>query len=122
MANEKTKTEQTNAFTNAKNVVALKPKSVAVQAFVYKSLNDLKALISFIGNRPLINPDTSLQFKKMTVKENSVVMRNSYGEVTEVLTFDEAQNKYDIAAEHDFTAADVNKVQDKPVRTRASKA
>lgn len=114
------KTEQ-NIFAEAKNCVALKPKSVAVTAFVYRDLSDLKNLILFVGNRPLINPDTSLQFKKQTVKENSVVMRNAYGEVTEVLSYDDAANKYDIAAQHDFTAADANKVQEKPVRTRTSK-
>lgn len=106
-----------NPFAEAKNCVAIKPKSVAVSAFVYKSLADLKNLILFVGNRPLINPDTSLQFKKMTVKENSVILRNAYGEVTTVMSFEDAANRFDIAAQHDFSQADANKVEEKPVKT-----
>lgn len=110
-----------NVFTEAKQSLILKSKVVPVQAFVYKDFSDLENLIKFVGSRPLINGDMSIQFKKTIVPKNSVVMRNQYGEVMSALTFDQANNLYEIAAQSEFKPEHVNKVIDKVKKTRTPK-
>jgi hypothetical protein len=110
-----------NVFTEAKQSVILKTKVVPVQAFVYKDFSDLENLIKFVGSRPLINGDMSIQFKKTIVPKNSVVMRNQYGEVISALTFDQANTLYEIAAQSEFKPEHVNKVIDKEVKKRTPK-
>jgi hypothetical protein len=110
-----------NVFTEAKQSVILKTKVVPVQAFVYKDFSDLENLIKFVGSRPLINGDMSIQFKKTIVPKNSVVMRNQYGEVMSALTFDQANTLYVIAAQSEFKPEHVNKVIDKVKKSRTPK-
>ena len=110
-----------NVFTEAKQSVILKSKVVPVQAFVYKDFNDLENLIKFVGSRPIINGDMTIQFKKTIVPKNSVVMRNQYGEVINVLSFDQANTAYEIAAQSEFKPEHINKVIAKEVKKRAPK-
>jgi hypothetical protein len=118
MANE-------NPFANAKQSLILKPKTIAIQAFNYKGLEDLKNLIDFVGSTPKIDVDKSgqpiLLYKKNVLKENSIIMRNSFGEVTNVLTYPDAAEVFDISAQSEFKPEHKNKVQDKPPRKKVKK-
>jgi hypothetical protein len=111
-----------NPFETSKNAVILKTKVVPEMAYIYRGFNDLKNLILFVGSKPMINGDMSLQFRKVVVPENSVVMRNKYGEIVRVLTFEQAALLYDIAAQSDFRPEDENKVVAKEVKPRGKKA
>lgn len=109
-------------FDNAKTMVILRPKSTPVEAIIYKGFDDLESLIGFVGARPALNPDLTMQFKKQVVKPGSVVTRNSFGEVVAVMTLEQASERFDIAASAPYDPArDANKVQAKPVKERKSK-
>lgn len=108
-----------NPFEKVNTMTILKPKTTPIETFVYRGFDDLEKLIKYIGNRPTLNPDLSLQFKKAVVKPNSVITRNAFGEVSQVMTFEEAATRYDIAATTEFQPdRDTNKVQAKPVKER----
>ena len=114
--------EAANPFEKVNTMTILKPKTTPIETFVYRGFDDLEKLIKYIGSRPTLNPDLSLQFKKAVVKPNSVLTRNAFGEVAQVMTFEEAAAKYDIAATTEFQPErDTNKVQAKPVKERKSK-
>ena len=108
----------TNPFEVAKQSVILKTKVIPTMAFIYRGFPDLENLIKFVGSRPMINGDMTLQFKKTIVPNNSVVLRNQYGEIVKVMTFADAADTYDIAAQSDFRPEDSNKVVAKEVKTR----
>jgi len=108
----------TNPFEVAKQSVILKTKVIPTMAFIYRGFPDLENLIKFVGSRPMINGDMTLQFKKTIVPNNSVVLRNQYGEIVKVMTFADAADTYDIAAQSDFRPEDSNKVVIKEVKTR----
>jgi hypothetical protein len=112
MANE-------NPFSVSKQSLVIKPKTIAKQAFNYKGIADLENLIGFVGTAPKVNMEAGkmvLSFGKQTIKDGSIVLRNSFGQVTDVLAYSQAAELYDIAAERDFKAEDKNKVTDKPVK------
>ena len=109
-------------FENASTIAILKPKTKPFETFIYRGFDDLEKLIKYVGSRPALNPDLSLQFKKAVIKPNSVIIRNSFGEVVRVMTFEEAAEQYDIAASVTFDAdRDTAKVEAKPVKARKSK-
>lgn len=120
---EKTPAPQVSVtFETAKQMVILRPKSTPVEAIIYKGFDDLESLIGFVGSRPALNPDLTLQFKKQVVKPGSVVTRNSFGEVVAVMTLEQASERFDIAASAPYDPArDANKVQAKPVKERKPK-
>jgi hypothetical protein len=120
MANEKN-TQTANPFETAKSAVVLKPKSTPELCFIYRGMADLKNLIQFVGSRPIINEDMSIQIKKTVIPENSVIWRNPYGEVTKCMTFEQAFNSFEIAASNDFDSKFANKVLEKPVKARTKK-
>jgi len=99
-----------NPFENANTITILKPKTKPFETFIYRGFDDLEKLIKYVGARPTLNPDLSLQFKKTVVKPNSVLIRSAFGEVTRVMTFEEAAEQFDIAASAAFDAdRDTNK-------------
>lgn len=111
-----------NPFEDALTIAILKPKTKPFETFIYRGFDDLEKLIKYVGSRPALNPDLSLQFKKAVVKPNSVIIRNAFGEVVRVMTFKEAAEQYDIAASAAFDAdRDSNKVQAKPAKERKHK-
>lgn len=111
-----------NPFENVATIAILKPKTKPFETFIYRGFDDLEKLIKYVGSRPALNPDLSLQFKKAVIKPNSVIIRNSFGEVVRVMTFEEAAEQYDIAASAAFDAdRDSNKVGVNPVKARKSK-
>jgi hypothetical protein len=114
-----------NVFEVASQSLVLAPKTLKVQAFIYKGLTDLENLISFIGTAPKVNIEKGkmiISFGKSSVPDNSVILRTAYGEVLSVMTFDQAADKYDIAAQRDYDKAkDANVLVPKPVKTRTKK-
>jgi hypothetical protein len=97
-----------NVFEVAAQSLVLAPKTVKVQAFIYRSISDLENLISFIGTAPKVNIDKGkmvISFGKAIVPDGSVVLRSAYGEVTQVMNFEQAANLYDIAAQRDYDKA-----------------
>lgn len=112
-----------NTFETANSMVILRPKTTPVVALIYKGFEDLEKLIGFVGSKPVLNTDMSIQFKKTLVKPNSVIMRNSFGEVVKVMTLAEASEQYDIAASAVYNAPEhANKVQAKPIKERKPKS
>ena len=91
-----------NPFTSAKESIVITPKVTAEQVYHYKGFENLKNLIGFVGARPLINEDGSLQFRKVLIPENSIIFRNSLGQVTKVMNYESAGTMYDIVAQSDF--------------------
>jgi hypothetical protein len=114
MAAEKIGT--TGAFETAKQSLVINPKSVKVAAFVYRGMQDLENLIAFVGSSPKVSVEKGkivLAFKKQIIADNRVILRNAYGEVTEVMTFEDAQRDFEIVAQREFAPEDRNKVVEK---------
>jgi hypothetical protein len=102
-----------NIFETAKQSLVIQPKTQKEQAFVYRTIADLENLIGFVGTTPKVDIDKGkmvLTFKKHIIGDGSVVLRNSYGEVTRVMTFEEANKIYDVAAQSEFLQEHKNKV------------
>jgi len=117
MANE-------NLFSTAKQSIIIKPKTVSKQAFNYKSLTDLENLIGFVGTEPkvkVVSGKMLIIFGKHEIKENSIILRNSFGQVTDVMDYDRANELYEITAQSEFKAEHKNKVTAKPVIKRTNK-
>ena len=107
-----------NPFVNSKQSLVLKLKVVATQAFHYRNFSDLKTLIQFVGSRPVINEDASLQFKKVVVPDNSIVLRDEYGAVVRVMSYEEADKGFEIAAQSEWKAEHANKVKAKEIKAK----
>ena len=119
-------TKVENVFEVALQSLVLSPKTTKVQAFIYRSVNDLENLVRFLGVAPKVifeKGKMTYQFGKILVPDNSVIMRDSYGTITRVLTFAEANDKYDIAAQREFdNAKDSQTPEVKAKVVRAKKA
>jgi hypothetical protein len=114
--------KQTNLFEIAKQSLVLAPKTVKEQAFIYRTVADLENLIRFLGTSPKVvfeKGKLSYQFGKQVISDNSVITRNVYGNVVNCMTFAQANEKYDIAAQRDFdNAKDSQTPQAKPVKVK----
>jgi len=104
------------SFETAKQSLIINPKSVKDHAFIYRGMQDLENLIAFVGSSPKVSVDKGkivLAFKKQIILDNRVILRNTYGEVTAVLTFEEADRDYEILAQSEFLPEHKNKVIEK---------
>lgn len=94
-----------NPFSVSKQALILKPKTLAKEAFNYHGFADLKNLISFVGSTPKIDVndkgDAVIMYRKKIIADNSIVIRDAAGNVTEVLDYEKAAEVYDIAAQND---------------------
>jgi hypothetical protein len=88
--------EKEKSFAGSETLLVVSPKVKTEMCFHYRGSDDLINLIMFIGVRPFLNIDLSLQFKKMIVKADSFVFRNELGQVTKVLSSSEMEQKYEI--------------------------
>lgn len=102
--------EKPKSFAEASNIMVVSPKVKSELCLRFVDLNDLPALISFVGTSPTINPDMSLQFKKQTVKPGSYIFRNEYGEVTAVKSEKEMEASFELRADQAYTDKFANKV------------
>lgn len=102
------------SFDNSKQAVIIRPRSTNTLAFIYHDFSDLKNLILFVGSKPQIDEEGKLYFRKLQIPDNSVILRNAYGQVTEVLKFDTAAQRYEIVADSEFKPEHANKVETKP--------
>jgi hypothetical protein len=98
------------SFNTAKQCVVIRSKSPNTMGFVYHDFTDLKNLIQFVGTRPQIDEDGKLYFRKTQVKENSLILRDASGRVTNVLSYEEAERTFEIVAESDFKPEHANKI------------
>jgi hypothetical protein len=116
--------KEQNVFEVALQSLVLSPKTTKVQAFIYRSVNDLENLVRFLGVAPKVIFDKgkmTYQFGKVLVPDNSVIMRDTYGTITRVMTYAEAAEKYDIAAQREFDNAKDSQIAQakiKAVRTK----
>jgi hypothetical protein len=113
-----------NLFTTAKQYLIINPKTVSKQAFHYQSISDLENLIGFVGTEPKVKIVTGkmvVVFGKHEIKDKSIILRNSYGQVTDVLSYEQANELYDIKAQSEFKAEHKNKVIQKPVVKKSPK-
>jgi len=107
MANE-------NPFLSAGQSLIIKPKTIAKQAFKYSGVSDLENLIKFVGSEPKVKMEQGklhFTFGKKEVPDSSIVLRDAFGKVTDVLTMDEANELYEVAASREFDPKDANKVE-----------
>ena len=115
--NESTKkSAAVNSFESAKQSLVINPRSTKTQAFVYRGMPDLENLIAFVGTSPKVSVEKGkivLAFKKQVILDNTVILRNSYGEVTAVMSYDEAETKYEILAQSVFLPEHKNKLEEK---------
>lgn len=103
MAAEKS-TPKTEAvtFENCKSLVILKIKVIPKPAFVYRSIADLKALIDFVKSEPkakIIEGKLTLAYGKVNLFDNCVVLLSEIGKVSQILTLEEAEKTFEIAAQ-----------------------
>lgn len=99
------------------------PKTKPELVFKYNDSKDLENLISFVGVKPSIDFEKGKiipRFKKVVVLENSIVFRNSFGEIRlmDEKTFNQ---NFDIQAVKDYSSQYENKVQAKEAKTKTSK-
>lgn len=114
-------TNTSKTFANAKSALVVRPKSVNEMAFIYRNFSDLKNLVKFVGSKPSIDEEGNLYFRKQMIADNSVIFRNSYGQVTDVLPLEKAEEKYEIVADSEFKPEHANTIQEKPVRVAGDK-
>jgi len=100
----------TSSFSKAKQSIVVRPRANNVQAFIYHDFSDLKNLVRFVGTKPTIDEEGNLYFRKQLINDNSVILRDAYGRVEEVLTYDAAAVKYEIVAESEFKPEHANNV------------
>jgi len=114
--NESTKKSAVNSFESAKQSLVINPRSTKTQAFAYHGMQDLENLITFVGTSPKVSVEKGkivLAFKKQVILDDRIILRNSYGEVTAVMTYDEANTQYEIVAESAFLPEHKNKLEEK---------
>lgn len=114
--------QTSKTFANAKSALVVRPKSVNEMAFIYRNFSDLKNLVKFVGSKPSIDEEGNLYFRKQMIADNSVIFRNSYGQVTEVLPLEKAEEKYEIVADSEFKPEHANTVTEKPARVAGEKS
>ena len=105
-----------------KKVIAIRPLAVTQLAFVYTDFSDLKNLIQFVGSKPTIDEAGNLFFKKMKISDNSVILRDSFGKVVDVIPADKLKDKFEISAESDFKAEHIAKVEVKVVGEKSERS
>ena len=109
-------------FSSSKQSLVIRPKSINQAAFHYEGFANVKNLILFVGSKPTIDEEGNIYFRKMKILDDSIVLRDAQGKVTEVLTVDEAVAKYEIVAESDFKPEHANKVTPKVVAEKGEKS
>lgn len=111
-----------NVFEVALSSLVLTPKTVPIQAFLYRGVNDLENLVRFLGIAPRVlfeKGKMQYQFGKVIVPDESVVTRNAYGEILLCLSIKDANDRYDIKAQREFdNAKDSQVVVPKPKKVK----
>jgi hypothetical protein len=104
-------------FSDAKQIIVIRPKSVVENvAFHYADFSDVKKLIQFVGSKPTIDENAAIWFGKFLIPDDSLVVRDSFGRVSTVLTMEQAETKYNVVASHDFKTEDIAEVRVKVVK------
>jgi hypothetical protein len=109
-------------FADAKQSVIIRPRTANQMAFLYHDFSDLKNLVKFVGSKPSIDEEGNLWFGKTMIPDNCLVIRNSYGKVTEVLSYEQAATHYEIVADSEFKPEHANVVEKKASEPKAAGA
>jgi hypothetical protein len=110
MATQTDNTKSATAFSKAKQSIVIRPRANNIQAFIYHDFTDLKNLVRFVGTKPQIDEEGNLYFRNTLIPDNTVIMRDAYGRVIDVMTYDQANGRYEIVAESEFKPEHANKV------------
>jgi hypothetical protein len=114
-----------NVFESALQSLVLSPKTVKIQAFIYKGVNDLENLVRFLGVAPKVifeKGKMSYQFGKIIIPDNSVITRTIYGDIILCLTLDQANERFDIIAQRAYdNVKDSQNIVLKEKKTRTPK-
>lgn len=114
-----------NVFEVASQSIIIAPKTIKVQGFIYRGVADLENLVRFLGVPPKVIFEKGkmvYQFGKIIVPDNSIVLRSAYGEVTMVMDYKTANEKFDLVAQRDYDSAkDSQTPQEKPKKARTPK-
>ena len=109
-------------FSTAKQVVAIRPLSQSTKVgFLFTDFSDLKKLVLFVGKKPQIDENGDLFYKKFKITNNSLIIRDSFGNVTEVLELEKAAEHYEVLESHSFSETDINEVQAKVIGERKTR-
>lgn len=117
--------ENKNDFLTSNVSLIVTPKTLPIHVFNYRTIADLQNLIEFVGKEPRLKVEKGvvvIQFGKKELKDKSIILRNSYGEVIDSLTYEKANELFDIKAESEFLPEQKNKVTAKPKRAAKAKA
>jgi hypothetical protein len=98
-----TDVKKPNEFATAKTNVIVRVKQTPKAVYVYKSQEDLKGAIDFIKASPKASVDEKgkivLSFGKHELKDNSVIFLSEVGKVSEIITLDQAAERFEIVAQ-----------------------
>ena len=108
-------------FASLKQSIVIRPKSNNLQGFIYHDFSDLKNLVRFVGTKPQIDEEGNLYFRKTMIPDNSVVLRDAYGRVEKVMSFEQADKDYEIVGQSDFKPEHANVVIAKEKSTNGNK-
>jgi len=100
-------------FNPEKNIIVLKPKTLPKTVFNYKGIGSLKDLIQFTGSEPKVKindkGEIEMSYRKKVLKDNSLVFCDAFGNVSEIMTYAEAAEIYEITAQKDTEAKEEKK-------------
>ena len=94
-----TKKESVKTFFDAtKNLFEVKRRIEPKRVFWFKGFNELPQLIKVVGQKPLINEDLSLKFKKHVVKENDFIIFDGNSQIESVQPLSTMEILFDVVS------------------------
>lgn len=102
-----------------KQIVVVKTKAPEMVAFHYTDQSDLENLINFVGKKPSIDFEKGnlvINFRKHRIVNDSLVFRNTFGDVTNVVPYSKVKEVYDVISSVSYTPVHNNKVVPKEKR------
>lgn len=92
-------------FSDSKQFLVLKPKTVAKAAFHYRNNADLENLIDFVGSKPKVDigdkGELILMYRKRIIKDNTIILSDAFGNVSDILDYKSASEIYEVVAQSD---------------------
>jgi hypothetical protein len=90
-------------FENARSNVIIRTKQIPKAAFIYHSQDDLKGAIEFVKSAPKASVNDAgkvvLSFGKCDLSDNTLILLNEVGKVSEIISLEEAEKRFEIVAQ-----------------------
>ena len=106
-------------------LIIVKPRTIERLGFVYQGYEDLQSLINFVGKAPQINEKGELFYKKHVINNNSVIFKDTEGNITGVMSRQSIESAFDLVAEKEYvitqTTEKINKEEKPATRTKTVK-